>query len=248
MVVRESADGDQKTSERVVVLPLFIHRDNKALMGVLCAFAFFIAYSIPNHYHLFPPQLLPLTEFDRAVPFMPWTIFIYSSEYLLFILAYIQFESEVNRNRYVWSYMGVLLIGAFFFVFFLTTYPRNDFPLPVGLDPLTYKIFAALRVADDPSNCFPSMHVTCCLLTALSFWSQDEKRWKFWFYFIWAALISASTLPTKQHYVVDIIGGIMVASFGYWFFFKRVKYIPLSEYIDRLRNASREMIEDWAKD
>ncbi|MEW6056437.1 MAG: phosphatase PAP2 family protein [Bdellovibrionota bacterium] len=223
-------------------LPLFIHQNNRLSMALLCGVAFFFGYSVPNHYHLFEPQLLPLTELDRAIPFLPWSIFVYTSEYVLFVSAYFVYKEELNRNRYVWAYLGVLLVGMIFFVFFPTTYPRNDYPLPTDLHPLTYSIFAWLRNIDNPSNCFPSMHVACCFLTAFSFLPKSESRATFWIYFVWATLIALSTLPTKQHYVVDVLGGLVLSWLGYWVFFKKTRYIPLAEYATRIRAFSRSLL------
>src|SRR4051812_47880502 len=206
-----------------MTLPIFIHKNNRISMALLCGVAFFFGYTIPNHFHLFTPQYLTLTEFDRSVPFSPWTVFVYTSEYFFFAFAYFAFKDELNRNRYIWSYFGVLFVGAMIFIFFPTTYPRADFPLPADVNPITAVVFNALRGFDDPSNCFPSMHVTCCYITAFAFLPKAESRFNFWFFFIWSTLISASTLPTKQHYIADVVGGLVLSSAGYWVFFKKAK-------------------------
>jgi membrane-associated phospholipid phosphatase len=218
-----------------MTLPLFIHRNNYIFMALLCGLAFFFGYEVPNHFHLYPPQQLRLTEFDRWVPFMPWSVLVYTSEYFLFATAYFALDDDENRNRYIWAYFGVLAVGAVFFVFFPTTYPRAEFPLPTNINPFIYSVFNSLRRFDDPSNCFPSMHVTCCYITAFAFLPRNESRKKFWIYFIWATLISASTLPTKQHYLADVMGGLVLSISGYWVFFKKVRYVPLSEYTARFR-------------
>lgn len=225
-----------------MTLPLFIHKHNRVMMAFLCGVVFFFGYTIPNHFHLFQPQQLPLTEWDRAVPLMPWTIFVYTSEYVLFISAYFALKEELNRNRYIWAYFGVLVVGAFFFVFYPTTYPRADYPLPTDIGALTYSVFSFIRSIDNPSNCFPSMHVTCCYLTAFSFLPKSESKAKFWIYFVWSTLVGLSTLPTKQHYIVDVVGGLVLAAAGYWTFFKLVRYVSIAEYVERFRNLSRSRI------
>lgn len=220
-----------------MTLPLFIHKNNRLLMALMCGVAFFFGYSIPNHYHLFAPRQLPLTSLDLAIPFAPWTIFVYVSEYFLFVSAYFIFREELTRNKYIWSYFGVLALGAVFFIFLPTTYPRANFPLPTDIHPFTYRVFAALREADDPSNCFPSMHVACCFLTAFAFLQPGESRRNFWIYFVWAVLIALSTLPTKQHYVTDVMGGLALSVAAYWCFFTRVKYVSLTTLIRLVRDA-----------
>lgn len=219
-----------------MTLPLFIHKNNRVLMALLCGVAFFFGYSIPNHHHLFAPQQLHLTALDRAIPLMPWTILVYTSEYWLFISAYFIFRDELTRNKYIWSYFGMLAFGAIFFVFFPTTYPRADYPIPLDINPVIYRIFDGLRNADDPSNCFPSMHVTCCYLTAFAFLEAPESRRNFWIYFTWATAIAVSTLPTKQHYFVDVMGGLALSVAGYWCFFKKTKYVPITALIRTVRD------------
>jgi len=208
-------------------------------MAFLCGIAFFLGYTIPNHFHLFEPNLLPLTSWDTAVPFMPWTVFIYTSEYILFVSAYFLFSNEINRNKYIWAYFGVLFTGMLFFVFWPTTYPRGEFPIPPDTHWFTAKVFLTLRTIDNPSNCFPSMHVACCYLTAFAYLPKNESRLKFWIYFIWSTLVGLSTLPTKQHYVVDVVGGILLAVAGYYVFFKKVQYLPAAEYFRRLSFVRR---------
>lgn len=222
-----------------LTLPLFIHKNNRLLMAILCGVAFFFGYTIPNHYHLYQPRLLPLTEMDMLIPLVPWTIFIYLSEYFLFVSAYFLFKSEYTRNRYIWGYFGVLFVGMIIFVFFPTAYPRSEYPLPADIHPFVFKVFAGLREIDNPSNCLPSMHVACCYLTALAFWSEGEKRSMFWGYFIWASLVAFSTLPTKQHYIADVVAGMALAGAGYWVFFKKVRYVTMSEFVSRFTSGSR---------
>lgn len=223
----------------MMTLPLFINRKNIWKMALVSALVFFLGYSIPNHFHLFEPQTLLLTEWDRSIPLMPWTIFVYISEYIFFVCAYFLFRGEETRNKYVWSFFGVTIFAAFIFIFFPTTYPRHDYPVPADTHAIVAYAFQVLRTLDNPSNCFPSMHVTCCLLTAFAFFENTETRPMRLLFLVWSLLITVSTLPTKQHYIVDLIGGLVLASFGYWVFFKKVRYVPLEEYRKQLDSILR---------
>lgn len=216
-----------------MTLPVFINGSNRIRMAFVCGIVFFLSYTIPNHFHLFPPQQLPLTPFDQSIPLLPWTVFVYVSEYVLFISAYFMFDDELNRNKYIWTYFGVSLVGALFFVFWPTTYPRANYPIPVDTTAVTRWVFNSLRAADDPANCFPSMHVALCFSTAFAFLPKTETRIKFWTYFVWATLVAISTLPTKQHYLADVLGGITLAGASYIVFFKKAQYAPLAEFVRR---------------
>lgn len=63
-------------------------------------------------------------------------------------------------------------------------------------------------------NAFPSGHIYITALLAL-FFSRWHPRYKpIWLLIV--VIVSLSTLFTAQHYVVDILGGFLVASIGYF--------------------------------
>ena len=91
-------------------------------------------------------------------------------------------------------------------MFFPTTYPRPVYlPQSNSIIQLAMDMVAA---GDMPTNCFPSMHVA---LTAICAWNLRRKsRLLYGSFAAWAILIFLSTMTTKQHYFVDILGGIGV--------------------------------------
>lgn len=186
------------------------------------AVVFFFAYSIPNRLHLFTPEYLKFTYIDLVVPIVPWTVLIYISEYIFFYVAYLMIRDEQNYNRYLWSIGFVEAISVIFFIFFPTTYPRADFPIPAGTPEIFALPFRVLRIVDDPSNSFPSLHVSACFVTAFIF--LKEARWKFLFFVIWATLISISTLTTKQHYFLDVVAGFALAMVAAYIFIIKAHY------------------------
>lgn len=60
---------------------------------------------------------------------------------------------------------------------------------------------------DKPGNTFPSLHVATTVLGALRL--RHRRGGALWL--LWAALISVSTLTVKQHFLVDVLGGLAVA-------------------------------------
>lgn len=203
-------------------LPLFITPRNKLCAGALAfIFAAFI-YLFSNHAQLFTPRHLPLTAFDQAIPFIPWTIWIYLTEYFLFISVYLIAKNIVNVNKYLYSIIAMQIVSVIIFIIWPTIYPRGDFPLPAQSPNLTIQIFNYLRMVDRPTSCLPSLHISSCYLSAFVF--LDEQRGKFWPFFLWATAIGISTLTTKQHYIIDIIAGLGMAYLFYWFFHRRIHY------------------------
>lgn len=214
-----------------MTLPLLINKRNRIFIGFLWAAVFVTGYLIPNHFHLSEPKLLPMTWIDLVTPFEPWTVLVYTSEYYMFVLGYLLLSSDYNRDRYMWAFFGVTVISAVVFVFYPTTFPRADYPIPPDTHWFVYRVFSNLRSVDTPSNAFPSMHVCCCYLTVFAFLPREESRWKFWWFLAWTTAVAVSTLTTKQHYLADLIAGLVEAVVGYWIFFKWTRYVPVTDYL-----------------
>lgn len=165
-----------------------------------------IFYIFPNFYAPWTPSLLPLTWIDRNVSFLPWTFLIYTSDYLLIFLSILIINEESYFLRFSRMMFATLVICGFFFLAFPTTYPRPAYP--ISNQWMVQAAMDLVYVADTPNNCFPSMHVA---LTSVSAWSLRGCAPKYFKVFvIWALAIILSTLTTKQHYFVDILGGLGV--------------------------------------
>jgi membrane-associated phospholipid phosphatase len=203
-------------------LPLFLTRRNKYIYSLIWVALGASLYLTSNHFPIYPPQLLPMTRFDQWVPFVPWTVWIYSSEMFLFFSVYGFSRDVVNANKYLYSFLALQIISVTIFFLWPTTYPRDQFPLPSTLGPWTYHVFHNLRDVDAASNCLPSLHVSSCYLS--SFLYLDEQRGKFPIFFAWATAIAISTLTTKQHYLIDVVAGLGLAIFVYLIFHRLVPY------------------------
>jgi membrane-associated phospholipid phosphatase len=113
-------------------------------------------------------------------------------------------------------------VTLFIFSVWPTTYPREIFPLTENMNSVVYYGFSVLRYVDTPASCFPSLHVGAVFLASFIF--LNESRKKFIIFLAWAALISISTLTTKQHYAVDVIAGFLLAFGMHWIFVKKISY------------------------
>lgn len=210
-----------RTSERG--LPLLVHKGNRIpayIVGFAIASALYLS---SNHYPIFTPIELKMTFIDQWVPFIPETVWIYVTEYPLFLVVYFTAKDYLNINKYMYSFLAMQSFAVLIFFLWPTTFPRGQFPLIEGeMDSLTYSIFSQLRVADTPNNCAPSLHVSSVYLSSFIF--LDEQRSKFKWFFLWATLIAFSTLTTKQHYLIDLVTGLLMAILFYWIFHKLVPY------------------------
>lgn len=210
-------------------LPIFLNRKNKYFFSALWVAAGAVLYLGSNHFPLRPAQLLPMTSWDLAIPFLPWTVWIYASEIFLYFAVYIFSRDLVNANKYLYSIFFLQTSSVIIFWLWPTVYPREQFPIPPNTALWTADALRDLRNVDTPVNCLPSLHVSSCFLS--SFVYLDEQREKFAFFLIWSIAIAGSTLTTKQHYLIDVIAGIGMAVVVYLIFHRLLPYrkaLPLS--------------------
>ncbi|HEY8280689.1 MAG TPA: phosphatase PAP2 family protein [Bdellovibrionota bacterium] len=177
-------------------------------------------YQATNRVHLFEPRLLPFGPVDSAMPFWPWTVWVYFTEYVFFVYAYFFMKDLRLVTRYYYAYMTILLVSVFVFLFFPITFPRADYPA-VG-DTFSIAALNFLRTyMDAPANCLPSLHVSSCYISSLCFW--QESRPKSIFLCFWSTMVAFATMTTKQHYFIDVWTAILLTAICYWFFFYKTE-------------------------
>lgn len=181
----------------------------KFFILILFTVFYFIFYVGPNFYPIFPPQFLPMWKIDHWVPLLPWTFVIYLSDYILAIMIIFSLRSLDQFNSLARTAFTVLVVSGLFFSFFPTCYPRPTYP--DGQFFLIEWLMNLVKYGDTPNNCFPSMHVAITAVCAYSI--RHRGRSLHFAYWVWSILIFISTLTTKQHYFVDILGGLGVATF-----------------------------------
>jgi membrane-associated phospholipid phosphatase len=148
-----------------------------------------------------------LTPADRVVPLRPRSLWLYLS-FVPFCLAAIHDVRSIPRMvRMMACLVLATLVSYRSFLRFPSSYPRPDVAVD---DPRLAGAWRSLRAIDLPGNTFPSVHAGHAFLLALMLapeLPEEEAEARI----LWAILISLSTLTTKQHYLVDIAGGIVVA-------------------------------------
>ncbi len=179
-----------------------------------------ILYQITNRVHLFTPQLLNFTAVDHAMPFWPWTVWIYFTEYAFFVYAYFFMRDLRLVTRYYYAYMTILLASVTVFMIYPVTFPRGNFPaMGEGLSVAAMNFLRTYM--DAPNNCLPSLHVSSCYISSLCFWQESRK--KAVFLCLWSTLVAFSTMTTKQHYFLDVWTAMILTAVSYWFFFHQVE-------------------------
>jgi membrane-associated phospholipid phosphatase len=163
---------------------------------------FIAVYQIVNRYPIVEPRALDFTWVDRAIPFVPAVLPVYVA-YLAFYwwtVARAQNDREAN-----WLFYGAylqLFLSLPCFLFLPVRMPLEQFyaAAPHNWADTLWRWF------DAPNNCFPSLHVSNCLLLQQFNWTRPSR----WPHAFGAVAIIVSTVLVKQHYVLDVLGGIAV--------------------------------------
>ena len=186
-----------------IKLPV-IDRRRKWIAAALWYTAFCVIYTLTGQFHLRHPETLTLWMPDRLVPFVDWTIWIYASQYLLLYCCFLGVNGAHAVSRLVYAISLASLLAFCVFLVCPTELPRN-----AAQEGASAFAFRFLYSIDSAANCFPSLHVALAWLSALSL--REERKMAGAVAVAWAGLISISTLTTKQHYFVDLVGGGVLA-------------------------------------
>ncbi len=148
---------------------------------------------------------LPL---DREVPFLVWTVWLYLPFYAgIFALAITGLRRIDLFHRAVKGFLLTVLIGALGHLLIAAEYPRPPVPLPAR--GLSEAFLAWVQAVDPPGNVFPSLHVAHT--TALALVLRRDRRRMGALALVMALLLALSTMTTKQHFVVDVLSGWLIA-------------------------------------
>jgi len=167
------------------------------------------------------------TATDALIPFIPEFIWIYHT--LIPVVLFTTIILIKRKDCFFTSYISCLLAAVsllIFYFLFPAYYPRGGLIEEVTISEW---LVNWTRIIDDANNTFPSSHVTFSWLMFLSVINCDfAKKYDIVknFYMAWAILVAVSTLFLKQHFIVDVGSGLILASACYYF----AKRISLSYF------------------
>ena len=184
---------------------------NAAACILLAVAVFFTSkvYDLLNH----GPAVLSLrTPLDDALPVVG-----------IFVIPYVSLEPVIYfslivvlifRTKIFQSACGAMIIAwavSYAFYFFLQTVVVR--PVLAGGD-LFSRMIRDVYAGDNPCNDFPSLHTSLSTIIAIHWWRTDRRLGII--AAIWTALIVASTVLVKQHYVADVASGLLLAWGASW--------------------------------
>lgn len=149
------------------------------------------------------------SKYDGLIPFFVPFVWIYLSLYLFVLIPVIdKLDYDIFINI-LFSSILLLSVNIPVFYFYPSSYPRPEL---INLITTSDKLLNWLYNVDPPNNTFPSMHVSTTFTFALNYMLYKKKIR--YFVLIWALLIALSTILIKQHYIIDVIAGMGLATFS----------------------------------
>jgi membrane-associated phospholipid phosphatase len=175
------------------------------------------------------------SDFDTWIPFVPWTVYIYSWVYTSMLFPLFTVRCPRLFRRVVVAY--TLLAAGSMIIFALFPVTSIDFRPDVAT--LSDNIFHewACKLTyfiDPPTNCFPSQHTSVAAIAMLVAYTARPLYGLFALPIVLGILITISTM--KQHYVVDGLGALV---------FSGIVYLLVIRPYDPKGQTPRELSYTW---
>lgn len=174
---------------------------------------FFIAIFFGAYFYLlkhptYETTIMPTLWLDRVIGFAPNALPLYLSLWVYVSLPPALLATRQALYRYALAMAATCLVGLLFFYFWPTAIPAAD------IDWSRYPDVHFLKNIDAAGNAFPSLHVATAVFSGV--WLHvllrgfGGPRWILAANAIWGIGIIYSTLATRQHVAVDVLGGLVL--------------------------------------
>lgn len=148
--------------------------------------------------------------YDNRIPLLPIFVLIYFGSYLFWIANYILI-SKIDKNH-CYRLLIADLLGKSICGIIYITFPTTNIRPDIATSGIFVDMLRFLYNIDAADNLFPSIH---CLVSWYCFAGLRNCKtiptWYSYFSLFMAVMICISTLTTKQHVFIDVLGGIMLA-------------------------------------
>lgn len=167
------------------------------------------AYGEVISFRSFVDSWIPLSTFF-VIPYISYFIF------LIFSWAFfIKYKFFLLLSQ---TLIAVIISTIFAYIFYFVFQNSVDRPV-IESKNIFDSIYLGINSQVPPYNAFPSLHVAISAICLLAYRQLKAKIYP-WMV-VWVFLIIISTVLTKQHYFLDIIGGLILALVS----FKTAKHI-----------------------
>ncbi len=176
--------------------------------GLITSAAYAALYTLSNHLTSLRPDVGDgVFGWERAIPFLGWTVVPYLSICAFFLLSFFIDPDRDRLRRHVLRLFIVLVVSVLCYAAFPLrfTFERPPTDGFVGL------LFDVLNHCDMPYNRAPSLHIGVLVLLWVRFTPHVRGWWSIGLHG-WFALIAVSVLTTYQHHALDVPAGALLGA------------------------------------
>ncbi len=177
---------------------------------------------------------------DGQIPCIPSMFsWLYCAAFIFWAISYVNYANL--GKRYAQRIAFADFIGKFICALFFAFYPTIMSEPPVVVTDYWSFMLFLMKLIDEPNNLFPSLHVLVSWISwrYVARMSTVSDRYKS-LSFMCVLIVFLAILFTKQHLILDIFGGVIVAEIGIFISDKLV--FKDSEGIEAKDNGNNEKI------
>jgi len=154
------------------------------------------------------------TAVDRAIPVLPWTTLIYLASFLFWIINYTIGIMQNSDKAY--HFLSSDIFAKFCCLIIFTLLPTTNIRPEITGTGIFDKLLMFVYSVDAADNLLPSIHCLTSHFCCIAVRKNDSiPMWYKVFSHIFAVMIYISTLTTRQHVLVDVIAGVLLAEIAY---------------------------------
>lgn len=204
-----------------------------ATLGVQCA-TYWLAQLIIKRADLALSS--PSVPLDDHIPFVPVFLIPYIGCFVHWAATfYLVYGTRDGFSRLFPSAMIGYIAAFAVFLVYPTTISR---PIEEAHGILAF-IYGIICAADAPLNLFPSVHcMVAFLCMACTKRAEGVPRWYAYMSAIMCVLVCASTVFVKQHFVMDVLGGVALGAAAWYIGSARRLYDLSARLYDALHRFS----------
>lgn len=180
---------------------------------------------------------------DKMIPFLPPFALIYLGCYVFWIVNYVLI-ARLDKKSVCQFFAADFLSRVVCMVIYLA-FPTTNVRPQVDLNSFWGQVMAFTYSVDAADNLFPSIHCLVSWFCYIGIRGRKEiPRWYRGASCMIAVLVFISTLTTKQHVIIDVVGGVLLAEICY-FIGKRPKVWKMYEkFLDKVNGLIFK--KDWS--
>jgi membrane-associated phospholipid phosphatase len=148
---------------------------------------------------------------DYKIPFIPSFEYLYFLCYIIPFTPLLVINDSHKMNTLIWAFITMNIFAFLIFLIYPVIVPRPEMP---GGSSITYYLINLQHTLDKPVNNFPSLHAANALLIYLL--CRNYYKWLDILLYLVAIGIGISALLVKQHYLLDILTGYLLALIVYF--------------------------------